>query len=354
MKKMTCTISKPKFAIFSDLHLGVHSNSTEWHNYAIEWANWFKSECKRKNIKDLIFCGDWHHNRSEISVNTLQVSADILDILSGFNIIAITGNHDIYYKHRTDVNSLSIFKRRKNVTILDKPVTIESFDKTITFCPWNTNPKDIPESDIIFGHFEIETFKMNSYKVCEEGVKVKDLLKKGKIIISGHFHTRHEKKFGKGTILYCGNPFQMDFGDAGNQKGFYTLDLDRMEYDFTPNNISPNYMKISLGELVREGNFTKTIIDRISNNIVKLKVDMNISQEDMDILLKKLNLLRPKNLTVDYDINFNRLIDNVEDKEDLSGIDIPQAIEEFINLLEIENKKDIIDYTLSLYEKSRL
>tara|TARA_Y100001972_G_C7606425_1_gene303952 strand:- start:715 stop:1155 length:441 start_codon:yes stop_codon:yes gene_type:complete len=146
----------------------------------------------------------------------------------------------------------------------------------------------------------------------------------------------------------------MDFGDAGNQKGFYTLDLDRMEYDFTPNNISPNYMKISLGELVREGNFTKTIIDRISNNIVKLKVDMNISQEDMDILLKKLNLLRPKNLTVDYDINFNRLIDNVEDKEDLSGIDIPQAIEEFINLLEIENKKDIIDYTLSLYEKSRL
>ena len=28
--------------------------------------------------------------------------------------------------------------------------------------------------------------------------------------------------------------------------------------------------------------------------------------------------------------------------------------QEFINLLEINNKKDIIDYTLSLYEKSRL
>ena len=53
MKKMTCTISKPKFAIFSDLHLGVHSNSSEWHNYAIEWAYWFKDECKKKNIKDL-------------------------------------------------------------------------------------------------------------------------------------------------------------------------------------------------------------------------------------------------------------------------------------------------------------
>tara|TARA_R110000765_G_scaffold139515_2_gene239704 strand:+ start:350 stop:1408 length:1059 start_codon:yes stop_codon:yes gene_type:complete len=348
------TISKPRFAIFSDLHLGVHSNSTEWHKNALEWATWFKDECKNKNIKDLIFCGDWHHNRSEISVNTLQVSADILDILSDFNIIAITGNHDIYYKHRTDVNSLSIFKRRANVTILDKPLTIEAFDKTLTFCPWNTNPQDIPQSDIIFGHFEIETFKMNSYKVCEEGVKIKDLLKKSELVVSGHFHTRHEKKFGKGTILYCGNPFQMDFGDVDNEKGYYILDLDTMEYEFTPNTISPIYKKVPLSELVREGDITKHVIDLVYNNIVKLKVDMNICHEDMDTLLKKLNLLKPRNLTVDYDINFNRILENTEGKEDLSGIDIPQAIEEFINLLEIANKKDIIDYTLNLYEKGRI
>ena len=81
---------------------------------------------------------------------------------------------------------------------------------------------------------------------------------------------------------------------------------------------------------------------------------MNICHEDMDILLKKLNLLKPRTLTVDYDINFNRILENTDDKEDLSGIDIPQAIEEFINLLEIANKKDIIDYTLNLYEKSRI
>ena len=354
MRKMITKLNKPRVAIFSDLHLGVHSNSTDWHNYAIEWANWFKDDCKRKNIKDLIFCGDWHHNRSEISVNTLQVSADILDILSNFNIIAITGNHDMYYKHRTDVNSLSIFKKRKNVTILNDPETIEAFDRTITFCPWNTNIKDIPKSDILFGHFEIETFKMNSYKVCEEGLKVKSLLNKSSLVISGHFHTRHLKKFGKGTILYVGNPFQMDFGDVGNTKGYYVLNLDDLEYEFIPNNISPNYIKISLSQLVREGNITPRVIHLVTNNIVKLKVDMNISQDDMDILLKKLSLLKPESLTVDYDINFNRLIDNTDDKEDLSGIDIPQAIEEFVNLLEIKNKKEIINYTLGLYEKSKL
>ena len=351
---MIPTIKKPKVAIFSDLHLGVHSNSSDWHNYAVEWALWFRDEWRVKGIKDLIFAGDWHHNRSEISVNTLQISADILDILSEFNLIAITGNHDIYYKHRTDVNSLSIFKSRKNVTVLEKYEIVEAFDKKISFCPWNTATKDIEESDLIVGHFEIETFKMNTYKTCEEGVKVKDLLKKSELVISGHFHTRHEKKFGAGTILYVGNPFQMDFGDAGNQKGYHILDLDTMEYEFFANNISPNYNKISLSELVEAGEITSFIRSRFTNNIVKVKIDMNISQEDMDILQRVLTNLKPEVLTYDYDINFNRILDSKEDIEDLSGVDIEQAIEEFINSLEPSNKKSIIDYTLGLYESCKV
>jgi DNA repair exonuclease SbcCD nuclease subunit len=350
---MITTINKSKVAIFSDLHLGVHSNSTEWHKYAIEWANWFRDECREKGIKDIIFCGDWHHNRSEISVNTLQVSADILDLFEEFNLIAITGNHDIYYKHRTDVNSLSIFKNRRNVTILEQYQTLEAFDRKLSFCPWNTPTKVIDDSDVIFGHFEIESFKMNTFKVCEEGVKVKDLLKKSSLVISGHFHTRHEKQYGAGTILYVGNPFQMDFGDAGNQKGYHILDLDTLEYEFFENNVSPCYEKITLSELVEEGDITPIIKNKISNNIVKLKVDKNISQEDMDILTSVFNKLQPEQFSVDYDINFNRILDNREDIEDLSGVDIEQAIEEFIGTMDLDDSKTIIEYTLGLYERCK-
>ena len=350
---MIPTIKKNKVAIFRDLHLGVHSNSSEWHKYAIEWANWFREECRDKGIKDLIFCGDWHHNRSEISVNTLQVSADILDMFEEFNLIAITGNHDIYYKHRTDVNSLSIFKNRKNVTILEQYQTLEAFDKKLSFCPWNTPTKVIEESDVIFGHFEIETFKMNAFKICEEGVRVKDLLKKSSLIISGHFHTRHEKQFGAGTILYVGNPFQMDFGDAGNRKGYHILDLDTLEYEFFENNVSPCYEKITLSELVEEGDITPIVKNKISNNIVKLKVDKNISQDDMDILTAVFNKLQPEQLSIDYDINFNRILDNRDNIEDLSGVDVEQAIEEFIGTMDLDDAKAIIEYTLGLYERCK-
>ena len=343
--------STPRVAIISDLHLGVHSNSTAWHNIAIEWALWFKEELIKNNIKDIIFCGDWHHNRSEISVNTLQVSADILDILKDFNLIAIAGNHDMYFKHRTDVNSLSIFKNRKNITILDTQHVIQCFDKTITFCPWNSDVQTIPSCDIVFGHFEIETFSMNSYKICEEGIKIKDLLKKSDLIFSGHFHTRHSKQFSNGTILYVGNPFQMDYGDSDNEKGYHILDITTLKYEFIANKISPCYKKITLSDLVSEGDITPKIKNIFEKNLVKLKVDMNISQEDMDFLLKKLSNLQPAELTVDYDINFNRLKTETNQREDLSGIDIEQAITEFINLLDISNKKSITEYTLDLYRK---
>lgn len=343
-------INKPKIGIISDLHLGVHTNSVQWHDIAVEWATWLANEFKQQHIKDIIFCGDWHHNRSEISVNTLQISADILDIFKDFNLIAITGNHDVYYKHRTDVNSLSIFKTRDNVTIYDKVVTFTAFDRTITLCPWNTNINSIPKSDVIFGHFEIETFKMNAYKVCEEGMRIKDLLQRSNLIISGHFHMRHEKKFGAGTILYVGNPYQMDFGDAGNYKGYYILDLDTLEYEFKENLISPHYIKINLSELVRYETITPELRELFANNIIKLKIDRHISQEDQIVLTTKLNQLRPQNLYIDYDIACSNTSSDGKEK-DLSGIDISEAIEEFVNLLEVENKKDVLSYTIELYNK---
>ena len=349
---MTPTINQSKVAIISDLHLGVHSNSSYWHTVAIEWANWLKHELNEKGITDIIFCGDWHHNRSEISVLTLQVSADILDILEEFNFIAITGNHDIYFKHRTDVNSMSVFKKRQNVTVFDTAYTIEKFGRVISFCPWNTDMSAVPKSDVLFGHLETESFKMTAFKTCEEGISCKDVLDISPFAISGHFHTRQEKVFNNGRILYVGNPFQMDFGDAGNTKGYYTLDFADLKCEFFENTVSPHYEKITLSDLIKEGALTERISTIFENNIVQLKVDKNISSADIEILSNLLHELRPENLIIDYDVNFNR-ISNDEGDTDLSGIDIEQAIVEFIDILSVENAKEVIEYTIELYKRCK-
>ena len=145
----------------------------------------------------------------------------------------------------------------------------------------------------------------------------------------------------------------MDFGDAGNIKGYHILDLDTMEYEFFENTISPCYEKIYLSELVREGSITPIIANKIRNNIVKLKIDKNISQEDMDVLQSVVAKLKPEQLSVDYDINFNRILDNRDTVEDLSGVNIEQAIVEFIETMELDNVKEVTDYTLGLYERCK-
>lgn len=340
-----------KIAVFADLHLGVHSNSPQWHDIARNWCKWFISSLKEQNINQVVFCGDWHHNRSEISVDTLHVSAEILSMFKGFKLHIITGNHDQYYKNRADVHSLNIFKDKQDVQIFDKPGLLEMPNgKKFSMLPWGFSLDKAPEGDVCFGHLEIETFQMNIAKQCEDGIKASDLLKKFKLVMSGHFHTRHEKKFSAGTILYVGNPFHMDLGDADNDKGYYILDTDTLKYDFIQNDISPRYAKVKLSEMVAKETLVPEICKVFANNFTKLIIDKNISQEHLNILLTVLNKCKPANINVEYDINYNKIVTNIAEK-DFSGIDIRDAIEEFVNLLDIENKKHIIDYTIELYKQ---
>ena len=43
-------MSSSKYAIFTDLHLGVHQNSSTWHGIALKWADWFVGELKDNGI----------------------------------------------------------------------------------------------------------------------------------------------------------------------------------------------------------------------------------------------------------------------------------------------------------------
>ena len=325
-----------------------------WHETTLKWASWLKKELSAKGITDIIIPGDLFHYRDEIAVNTIHVVTEVLNIWKSFNILILVGNHDAYYKDKSDVNSLSIISGWENITVVSEPTQIECFNRKFMICPWGTAVSEMKKSDIIFGHFEIQSFKFNQHKICEEGINSSELLKKTPLVITGHFHLREERKYKKGTILYVGNPFQMDFGDVYSTKGYYVLDLVTSDYTFHENNISPTHQKVKLSELVETKTINKQVRDTFRNNIVKLIVDLNVASDDMDILLKKFLELDAKSITVDYDVNFDKFGLDEDQETDLSGVDIPVAIEEFVNLLEdVPNKQEIIEYTVELYNKCR-
>lgn len=342
-----------KVCCISDIHIGVHQNSQMWLDISDQWCDWLILELNKKNIKDIIIAGDLFHYRDEIAVNTIHYVSKFLNKLRDFNIIMLVGNHDAYYKDRSDVNSMSILEGWSNIAVVQDGYHVMRHGETeLCFVPWGVSEETLPTCDIIFGHFEIENFYLNSAFVCKHGVKSNKLLNKCDLVISGHFHTREERSYKNGDIVYLGNPYQMDFGDTRQVKGMYIVDLTEKTYEFTPNTVSPTHEKITLSELVEHGDIDEQIINRIRNNIVRFVVDKNIAPDEIDQLLRLLNSYKPLVMTTDYNINFDKFgLDETD--ADLSGVSITSAIEEFVNLLDVDNKKKIIQYTTELYNKCK-
>jgi DNA repair exonuclease SbcCD nuclease subunit len=343
-------LSNQHICICSDLHLGVHQSSSIWHDISLNFARWLKQTLIDNNIKDIVILGDVLDNRNEVSVTTLHVMSKFFKILEDFNIIITTGNHDCYYTRRSDVHSIGILDDWKNIEVVDKIITVNLFGKNITFCPWNTQLTDIPKSDIILGHFEINTFKMNGGKVCENGFDSTSLLEKTPLVLSGHFHCTEERTYKGGKIIYTGSPYEQNWGEYADPKGIYIIDIYDNTLKFINNNASPKHKKIRISELLAVGKITDNIKNEIKGNIITLIVDVNIEQKIVDTLLSKFYVLNPifiktENMLLDTEI--------ITPKEELafSGIDIKQDIIDFINTNEVDNKEWHIKYISEVYDK---
>jgi len=353
MSQKEITLRTDKVCCIADLHIGVHQNSIFWHETALKWAEWLKDELIKKKIKDIFILGDLYHYRDEIAVNTIHVVNQILKLWEDFNIVILVGNHDAFYKDRSDVNSLSILNGWKNITVISEPATYTILGKNATFLPWGADVKTVGKADIIFGHLEIESFKMNSHKHCDHGIKSTDLLSKAQLIMTGHFHLRDERKYDNKTIVYVGNPFEMDFGDTGSTKGYYILDFNDLSFKFFENSLSPKHKKITLSDLTSFKSLTASEVkDTVTNNIVKLIVDKKITTDNIELLIQKIGAHKPFNFSVDYSLYNDSITVNEDQPYDISGVDMSKAIEEFVTLLDIEKKEDVSTYCLNLYKKA--
>lgn len=345
-------ITNSEIGIFSDPHYGVHRNSETWHKIALNHAKWAAEQFKARSIKDIIIPGDIFHDRNDIAVNTLHNVTDIFDCLRDFNIIITVGNHDAFYKDKSDINSVSILRGWSNITVVDKLVVLEAHGRKIALCPWGQNIEEVPACDLIVGHFEINSFKMNSFKVCTNGLKASDLTSRAKLTITGHFHHREERKYNEGTILYVGCPYQQDWGDYGTTKGLYTLDLDTLKYEFVENNISPRYNKVRYSELA-SGTYTpESLRGFISGNIVKFFIDKPLEPDTVDTIIRKLVSIKPVEFTIEYDYSQSSMINSEEANTKDFNISVDNSISEFIDLLDIKYKDKVKSYVTDLYHKS--
>jgi len=345
-------IINSEVGIFSDPHYGIHRNGETWHKIALKHAKWTAEQFRLRGIKDIIIDGDVFHDRTDIAVNTLHVVTDIFNEFVDFNVIILVGNHDAFYRDKSDINSVSILKGWTNITVIDKLTVYDYKDNIkIAFCPWGQDINKIPNCDIIFGHFAIKSFKMNSLKVCTDGINSLDLLSKARLIVSGHFHHKEERKYNEGTILYVGCPYQQDWGDYGTTKGLYILDLETQKYEFIKNDVTPQYHKIKYSELASGKYTVETLKQTIQDNIIRFYIDKQIQPIEVDTILRKLVSIKPTELTLEYDYTeLTKYDEEMVNAKDFN-IGIENSIAEFIDTMDIKNKDTVKTYVTDLYHK---
>jgi hypothetical protein len=261
----------------------------------------------------------------------------------------LPGNHCCYFKSNAAIHSLEIFKPWDNVTVLDNFTCIEYKDKRYAFCPWGAEDKIEENCDIIFGHFELANFKMNTFKICEHGYESKQILKFCKKIVTGHFHLRDHRIYDNGKeILYLGSPFQMDFGEREQVKGYTILDTDTLEFEFVENTVSPKHIKIKLSELININAIN--LKNAIKNNILQFYVDKNIDQSKIQKVITTLTSMAPLQFRVEY--NTHEEFINQEQAIELVGVDVQNSINEFIENITVDiDKKEILKYIDEVYKK---
>lgn len=349
MQVKTIDPKNNKVLFFSDLHLGVHQNSGVWHKVCLDTARWIKQVMIDNKLDTIFFAGDVFHDRHEIGVNTLHVAKQFFDILSDYKIYLIPGNHDAFLSSTVEVNSVEILES-SNVTVFTSPTTISVSDKLVTFCPWKTKVADLQKVDILIGHFEIANFYMNATKICDHGEESTDLLSKANAVITGHFHTREHRDYKDGKyILYLGSPYEMDFGDRGQDKGVTIIDFSKNTFDtnFVINDVTPKHYRLRISELAQKKYQDLPAI--IQGNFVSLYVDTKVDTLMLDLLISKLTQHNPLQFRTEFNILDTAQVDVKEVKK--LSIDIETAFHEFVEHIETRaTKKEVLDKCLELYK----
>ena len=317
-----------KAAVFTDIHLGLKSNSRQHLQDCEDFVDWYIEQAKANGCETGIFCGDWHHNRNTINVQTLDSTTRCLEKLGAAfeNFYFFAGNHDLYYKDKRDVFSVEFAKHIPGITYIEETTVKDD----VALVPWLVGDewKNIQKikAKYMFGHFELPNFYMNALvKMPDHGDLKPEHFEHQEYVFSGHFHKRQVQ----GKIQYLGNAFPHNYAAAwDDDRGMMILDKENNEepkYLNWPD--CPKYRTTTLSKLLDPDS------DIIKPNMyLRVTLDLPISYEEAQFIketyitqhgCREITLIpsqQDEEIHTDIDISTFESVDQIVTKE-ISAID---------------------------------
>ena len=295
-------------ACFTDIHYGLKQNSRLHLDDCHRYMDWFIAEAKARGAETCIFLGDWSHHRASVNVATMNASIkDLKRLNDNFEkVYFITGNHDLYYRDKRELNSIEYARDLPNFVMVDEWLVQDD----VAIIPWlvGNEWKKLEKLSVkyLFGHLELPHFKMNAMVEMPDhgGIKAEHL-NGPEYVFSGHFHKRQYK----GNIHYIGNAFPHNYADVeDNERGAMFLTWgEEPQYVNWPD--CPKYKMLTLSQLLDDH---ENLLDKYT--YARVKLNISISYEEATFIKEK--------FAEQYDVRELQLIPVKEEQDEFEGAEI--------------------------------
>jgi len=318
-----------KVAIITDTHYGARKGSKHLHDYfELFYKNVFFPSLEEHQIDTVIHMGDIFDSRKSIDLQSLEWSKRVIfEPLKKYNVYAIVGNHDCYYKNTNYVNSPELLLQDySNIKLYSKATEIKVGKAKILMLPWINSENfdetkqliDKTKAKVAMGHLEINGFRATRGHMMETGMDVKTFNKFEKVY-SGHFHTRSND----GKIYYLGNPYEMYWNDVNDTRGFHIFDTETLTH--TPIN---NHYKLFYNIYYEDTNYKLFNTTQYENKIVKVIVRKKSKPKEFEKFIDKLYSVGVQDLKIIENFDIQESEDFEIDEEESTISILNRYIEE--------------------------
>lgn len=326
-----------KTLVFTDQHFGIKGNSPLRQRVGVRAVKSMLDTVKRDGISNVIFCGDYFHQRSSVSVDTLNIAYKCLQALAKqCKVYMVLGNHDLFNKSTVDVNSINIFRDNASIVVVDYPIEVMLNAKKALLVPWLADLSAFkPETyDFVFGHFDISAkFLIASYarehsravaasndvaasidcdsslgQPIEQTSKPEELLgsfidlaKRDGTVFAGHIHQHKEMSARGRKFIFVGTPYEQNLGDIDCKCGYYEID-ELGNYAFIETEGVPKHVQFKSSAIAACG-VDSFDFSQARGNIVQKVYDVDVSMEDDLKINQKIASYKPyEELLPDYQV----------------------------------------------------
>ncbi len=244
-----------------------HIEKGIWISITIDYLNYLCQYCKERSLRTLVINGDIFEKATKIHNEAfVPLFMKFIEMKKeGFELIFLLGNHDIWNDSNDSiVETFSPFGR-----VIKDSCSLEIENDYFDLLSYTKDKSKIPNRNkTLLTHLPITSFQFdNGFTNVDDGFSPEDFSNYN-LVASGHFH-RHQKN---GNIVYAGSPYEKNFGEEGQEKGFLVINEGKSK--FVPYTNAPKHLTINIEDFDKyeyKNTFVQVKINKKVENFVKLR-----------------------------------------------------------------------------------